>query len=136
MQYKWLNITLATSLTALVNLTFANLTHAESPTSKKNQSAAHCNHKAGMMDMIDSNHDGNLSKAEYEAFHNQHFSAMDKNNDGNISKEEMQASHEEMHEKHGKMMGNMHPEMMPSSEQPTTPATNPKTIPDDKSDTE
>ncbi len=127
MQHKWLIITLATSLTA-----FANLTHAESPTSKKNQSPAHCNHNKGMMDMIDSNHDDNISKAEHDAFHNQHFSAMDKNNDGNISKEEMRASHKDMHEKHEKMMGNMPQEMMPSSVKPTTSPTNN----DDKIDTE
>lgn len=119
MQRTFAIIALATSVSA-----FTGLTHAEPITADKKTAYEHCDHKAGKMDGLDGNKDGSISKTEFDAFHNLHFTEMDKNKDGNISKEEMQAIHEDMHKKHGKMMGDKYHGMkMPTTDQPTTPST-------------
>ncbi len=43
------------------------------------------------MDMMDSNKDGNVSRAEFTAHHEQAFAKMDKNGDGTISASEMKS---------------------------------------------
>lgn len=60
-------------------------------------------HKGSMgekfFEEMDSNHDGAVSKKEFDAFHNKHFKELDANNDGKITKEEMQATHAKMYKK-------------------------------------
>jgi hypothetical protein len=46
---------------------------------------------------MDVNHDGTLSKKEFDVFHNKHFKEMDANHDGKVTQEEMQAVHSKMH---------------------------------------
>ncbi|MBI3480939.1 MAG: EF-hand domain-containing protein [Nitrosomonadales bacterium] len=45
---------------------------------------------------MDSNGDGMVSKAEFDAAHDKHFKDMDSNGDGKLSPEEMRAGHKEM----------------------------------------
>lgn len=52
-------------------------------------------------EQMDSNHDGAISKKEFDAFHNKHFKELDANHDGKVTQEEMQAAHPQMHE-HGR----------------------------------
>lgn len=49
---------------------------------------------------MDSNHDGAISKKEFDAFHNKHFKELDANHDGKLTQEEMQAA--EHHGMHGR----------------------------------
>ena len=51
---------------------------------------------AKMFKMIDSNSDGAVSRAEFDAFHDKHFKRMDANNDGSVSREEMEQGHKAM----------------------------------------
>ena len=48
-------------------------------------------HRGGMMEKMDSDSDGMVSKAEFMAFHEKRFAEMDANSDGKISKEEIDA---------------------------------------------
>lgn len=55
---------------------------------------------------MDLNHDGAISKAEFDAEHGKRFKALDANHDGKISLEEMQAAHDKLHDdKPGHPMG-------------------------------
>jgi len=57
-------------------------------------------HKKGkMMEKIDTNADGMISKTEFMAKHEEKFAKMDVNGDGNLSKEEMKSAHGEMKDK-------------------------------------
>jgi Ca2+-binding EF-hand superfamily protein len=51
-----------------------------------------------MFKEMDSNNDGAVSKAEFDAFHEKHFKEVDTNHDGKISHEEMDAAHNNMKE--------------------------------------
>lgn len=53
---------------------------------------------------MDTNKDGSVTKAEFDAMHQTHFVAMDKNKDGAVSRDEMKASHEAMHADHHEKM--------------------------------
>ena len=55
--------------------------------------------KGKMMERIDTDGDGVVSKAEFMAKHEEKFTKMDKNSDGNLSKEEMESAREAMKEK-------------------------------------
>jgi len=48
---------------------------------------------------MDTNSDGSISKAEFDATHNKYFQDMDANKDGKLTPEEMQAGHMQMQEK-------------------------------------
>jgi Ca2+-binding EF-hand superfamily protein len=72
-----------------------------------------------MLRGADTDHDGKITRAEYDASIKMHFDAMDTNRDGQISKDERQAAHAKMraemearmHDRAGKMggeMGGMH----------------------------
>lgn len=50
----------------------------------------------GMMKMADTNGDGAISKAEFQAAHAKHFAMMDANGDGQVTKEERAAAREQM----------------------------------------
>ena len=52
----------------------------------------------GMMDQMDTNHDGMISAAEHAAHAKMMFDKMDANHDGMISKDEMAAGMKMMHE--------------------------------------
>ena len=56
-------------------------------------------HKGGMMQKVDTNGDGVISKAEFMAKHEEMFAKMDANKDGNLSADEMKAAREYMKEK-------------------------------------
>jgi uncharacterized protein (DUF1800 family) len=60
-------------------------------------------HKGGMMQKVDTNADGMVSKAEFMAKHEEMFAKMDANNDGNLTKEEMKSAREMMKEKRSDM---------------------------------
>lgn len=51
---------------------------------------------ARMFDQMDTNHDGVVTKKEFDAFHNKWFKEMDANHDGKITREEMGAAHQKM----------------------------------------
>jgi Ca2+-binding EF-hand superfamily protein len=50
-------------------------------------------------DDVDTNHDGAISKAEADAYHNKHFKQLDANSDGKITREELTATGMKCHEK-------------------------------------
>ena len=50
-------------------------------------------HKGKMMERVDTNADGEISKAELMAMHETKFTKIDANGDGSISKEEMKNAH-------------------------------------------
>jgi Ca2+-binding EF-hand superfamily protein len=63
-----------------------------------------CDPKGGpqggwMMDGMDQNKDGVISKKEYDTFHSDHFKDMDANKDGKVTQDEMDAMHKKMTEK-------------------------------------
>lgn len=47
-----------------------------------------------MFEMMDTDHDGAVTRKEFDAFHEQHFRQMDANHDGKISREEHEARHQ------------------------------------------
>ena len=49
---------------------------------------------------MDTNKDGVVSKAEFDAAHNKHFKEIDTNHDGKISLSELEAAHDAHHEHH------------------------------------
>ncbi len=49
-----------------------------------------------MFDLMDTNHDGVVTKKEFDAFHDKWFKEMDANHDGKITREEMDAAHQKM----------------------------------------
>lgn len=52
-----------------------------------------------MMERIDTDGDGVISKAEFMAKHEEKFTQMDTNGDGSLSKDEMEAAHAKMKDK-------------------------------------
>ncbi len=59
---------------------------------KNHEGHAHKGHdKHKMWDMMDTNKDGVVSKAEFDKMHQDKFKKMDANNDGKITKEEKKA---------------------------------------------
>ena len=52
--------------------------------------------RGGMMKAADSNGDGAIDKAEFDAVHTQHFTMMDANNDGTVTAEERKAARQKM----------------------------------------
>lgn len=66
---------------------------------RKGRWAGKRGHRGGMMamaKMADTNNDGALSKAEFEAAHAKRFAMMDGNSDGQVTKEERKAAREQM----------------------------------------
>ena len=56
-------------------------------------------HKGKMMERIDTDGDGVISKAEFMAKHEEKFAKMDSDGDGNLTKDEMEAAKAKMKEK-------------------------------------
>ncbi|MDB2415327.1 EF-hand domain-containing protein [Rickettsiales bacterium] len=63
--------------------------------------------KKGMMSHMDSNNDGNVSKAEFLENAQKRFEETDANKDGNVTAEEMKAHHKAQKEKRKKMKEEM-----------------------------
>ncbi len=57
-----------------------------------------------MFDEMDANHDGVVTKKEFDAYHDKRFKELDANHDGKITREEMEAART-------KMMGQMREQM-------------------------
>ncbi len=49
-----------------------------------------------MFDLMDTNHDGVVTKKEFDAFHDKWFKEMDANHDGKVTREEMEAARQKM----------------------------------------
>ncbi len=59
----------------------------------------HRNMADQMMKEVDADANGEISKAEFEAFHAAHFKTLDSNSDGKLTKDEMAAQRDKMREK-------------------------------------
>ena len=60
-------------------------------------------HKGKMMEKVDTDGDGKISKEEFMAKHEKMFTKMDVDGDGYLSKEEMKNARTKMHDKMKKM---------------------------------
>lgn len=58
-----------------------------------------CPQGGRMMEQMDQNKDGSISKKEYDSFHSGHFKDMDANNDGKVTQAEMDGLHKKMMDK-------------------------------------
>lgn len=58
-----------------------------------------------MLQEMDANKDGSVSKKEFDAFHAERFKEMDANKDGKVTPEEMEALHKKMMDKCKPRMG-------------------------------
>jgi hypothetical protein len=68
-----------------------NLAHAEGEACDKNMHGQHHGQMDGMMfKKLDSDGDGVISKAEFNAFNTKHFKKLDANKDGKITPDELQ----------------------------------------------
>ena len=74
----------------------ASLAHAES---MGHDGPMHGQMEDKMFKGADTNGDGAISKAEFDAFHVKRFKEMDANGDGKITLDEMKAAHKQMLEK-------------------------------------
>jgi Ca2+-binding EF-hand superfamily protein len=50
-----------------------------------------------MLQKMDDNNDGNISREEFSRHTQEHFARMDANHDGQVSQDEMRAFHEQHH---------------------------------------
>jgi hypothetical protein len=60
--------------------------------------------RAKMLEKMDADKDGKISKQEWQAHHDEKFAELDADRDGAISKDEFKSHHEKMMKEHG-MMG-------------------------------
>lgn len=60
-----------------------------------------------MMEKIDTNKDGKISKAEFDAHHEEKFKKMDADGDGFVTKEEKKDAYKKMKEKRGDLKKKM-----------------------------
>lgn len=60
-------------------------------------------HKGGWVQQLDTNGDGDISKAEFDAHHAKKFEKMDADGNGVVSKDELKASKAKMKEKFKEM---------------------------------
>jgi len=68
-----------------------NLAHAEGEACDENMPGQHHGQMDGMMiDKLDANHDGVVSKAEFNHFNARRFKALDTNKDGKLTPQELQ----------------------------------------------
>jgi hypothetical protein len=59
-----------------------------------------------MLEKIDTDKDGKISKQEWQAHHDERFAELDADKDGAISQEEFKAHHQKMMKQHQAKMGN------------------------------
>ena len=79
----------------------------------------HGHHGAGMMERLDTNHDGKISRDEMRASVDKHFDKLDTNHDGFIDQAELDAARAKMKDRMGKMR--MHRDMPPGDTPPPPP---------------
>ena len=92
-------------LAAITAMTFSlSAEHEPGKSPPKGPPGPHPEH---MIEMMDTDKDGKVSKAEWQAHHEKHFNEMDVNKDGFVTAEEMKAMHEKMREKHRGEKGKM-----------------------------
>jgi hypothetical protein len=73
-----------------------NLAHAEGEACDENMHGQHHGQMDGMMfKKLDTNGDGVISKAEFNAFNAKHFKELDTNKDGKLTLEELQGGHKQ-----------------------------------------
>jgi hypothetical protein len=82
-------------------------------------------HKGDMLEKIDTDKDGAVSKAEFLAFHEERFKEIDANGDGKISKEEGEAKKAEWKAKRKEMMKGEAPAEAPAEAPVEAPAETP-----------
>lgn len=87
---KLLTLIAAGGLMAMTQQTYACPGNAHGPNDA-------CPTKGGMMQHMDKDGDGAISKQEFTAFHEEKFKALDVNQDGKITNEEMASLHHGMH---------------------------------------
>ncbi len=95
MKKKYMLITLATLLGAFC-------LQAEKPMRKGAKKGA-APMAGRMLEMMDTDKDGKVSKAEWQAHHDKKFAEIDADNDGSIVAAEIKAHHQQMQEKRGEM---------------------------------
>ncbi|MBX3594194.1 hypothetical protein [Sphingomonas sp.] len=79
----------------------------------------------GMLMMADTNKDGVVTRAEFDAMSAAHFAQLDTNKDGKIDAAEMKAMHEKMRERMGKMREKMRERRGDMPPPPPAPSPNP-----------
>jgi hypothetical protein len=80
-------------------------------------------HHQGLIEKLDTDKNGAVSKAEFLAFHEARFAEIDTNSDGTISKEESDAKRAEWKEKRkGMHKGEAPPADAPAEAPPAAPA--------------
>ncbi len=72
---------------------------ADAPQTRKNQPQSLGPMEEKLFKDMDSNNDGAISKAEFEAFHAKRFKDIDSNGDGKITREELQIQFRKMAER-------------------------------------
>jgi Ca2+-binding EF-hand superfamily protein len=73
-----------------------NLAHAEVKECDKNMQGQHSGQMENMtFKKLDTNGDGVITKAEFNAFNAKHFKKLDANKDGKLTPEELQGSHQQ-----------------------------------------
>ena len=81
-----------------------SLTAMHHPGGKKHKRGKHRGkHMKRMLQKIDTNKDGKISKQEWSTHHEQRFAEIDANKDGNLTKEEFKAFRKKMRKKHREM---------------------------------
>lgn len=73
-------------------------------------------HRGQVLEKLDTDGDGKISKAEFMVKHEERFARMDKDSDGFISKDEVKAAREQMKEKREEMKKKREDRRMPGHE--------------------
>jgi len=68
-----------------------------------------------MLEKMDTDKDGKISKTEWQAHHDEMFAKLDADKDGSITKDEFQAHHSKMMKEHHGKMGKGDDEAQPES---------------------
>jgi Ca2+-binding EF-hand superfamily protein len=80
----------------------ADIAYAEDTNCGKNTPCQpHGVNNGGLFGRLDTNGDGSISKAEFDAFNAEHFKNLDTNNDGKITPDELRAAQDQMQQNHG-----------------------------------
>lgn len=69
---------------------------ASAPQAMADDGMHHGDFASSMFDQMDANHDGVVTKKEFDDFHDKKFKEMDANHDGKITREEMEAFHQKV----------------------------------------
>lgn len=105
----------------LLTLTTAALVFSAPAVFAEEAKAPPPHHKGGMFEKLDTDGDGKVTKAEFEAFHAEKFTKMDADGDGVVTKEEAAAAREKFKEHRGKK-GERHHKAPPADAPVEAPA--------------